>query len=331
MITVEQVNNARGELIKPAIDIKYIDPDLNDNYKANVILADTYGFCNGARRALRMAEELPEAYILGDVVHNKQVMEKLALRDKVVISGVSDKGHIIPNIETVKWFAKKGIRLNKYTVIVDKPVVITGHGIKKDVIENLNRLKLDVDDSTCKMVKNIYRAGIELEKEGYNVLIIGDKDHVEVKGIASRLTNPIIIKTITEARLLDLPEKLGIICQSTCIESEFDSIAGFLAEKITNIKIKKTICTPTLKRQKAAIDLAKKSDVVIVIGGKHSSNTVKLKELTCKYTETYHIQVPEELEKYWFYKKEIIGITAGASTPDWIIDDVKEAVERIVC
>ena len=156
----------------------------------------------------------------------------------------------------------------------------------QEVLEKLNQLKLEIIDTTCMMVRKIYRAGLELEEEGRSVIIVGDKDHPEVKGIASRLTAPLIVNRISDVEGINLPEKLGIICQSTSIEADFHNIVAYITGRISDVKIEKTICAPTLNRQKSAIALTKKADIMIVIGGEHSSNTIKLKKLASSYSET---------------------------------------------
>jgi len=296
----------------------------------HVIRAEKLGFCSGANRAYEMAKKYPKAYILGDVVHNKQVMEWLAKRDKIVIDGVDDDTCVIPNKDTIEWLENNGKDINQYTGKVDRPVIITAHGALKGDLERLQNLGIELKNTTCKKVELIYKKGIELENSDYQVAIYGDKNHPEVKGIASYLKNPIFINSKTLKGKNKFPEAVGIICQSTSIRSEFEKVSSFIKNNISRCKIVDTICPATANRQMAAKALSKKSNLILVIGGEHSSNTNKLKEI-CEYRcETHHVQTPNQLEASWFRKKEIIGITAGASTPEWIIKGIEDQINSIV-
>lgn len=292
----------------------------------NITRAEKLGFCSGAKNAIKKVEKLKSAYVLGDVVHNKQVMEWLADQDKIVIDGVDDHGFVIPNENSLQWLNKKGKDPDGYSGMVDRPVVITAHGAEIDVFEKLKKLKIDVRDTTCEKVKKIYTAGETLEKQGYRVAIYGDKDHAEIRGIASRLNNPIFLTNGNFLNIQKMPSKLGLICQSTSIQSNFLKVANLLKSNLRDVKIVNTICHATQNRQKSVLELSKVMDVVIVIGGEHSSNTTKLKEIAEVNCPTYHIQTPDQLQKSWFSNTKRIGITAGASTAPWLIESVERAV-----
>lgn len=268
-----------------------------------VIIAEAQGFCSGVRRALSIVSQYREASILGSLIHNKQVIHMLEQQGKKIVDSVTGN--------------------EKH------PIVITAHGTKNGEIERLRSLGLTVVDTTCPLVTSIYHRGEQLEREGYRILIIGERDHIEVRGIASRLSKPIIINSEEEALNTELPERVGIICQSTCLLSKFESIVQRIVERVPDIKVYNTICHPTLRRQKAATELAQKVDIMIVMGGYHSSNTKRLAELTAQYVETYHIETSDDIRDEWFTGKNIVGITAGASTPDWIIDEVKGSIAEI--
>lgn len=268
-----------------------------------VIIAEAQGFCSGVRRALNIVSQYQEVSILGSLIHNKQVVHMLEQQGKKIVDSVTGN--------------------EKH------PIVITAHGTKSGEIERLRSLGLKVVDTTCPLVASIYRTGKQLEREGYRVLIIGDRDHVEVQGIASRLSKPIIINGEDEAINIELPERAGIICQSTYLLSKFEGIVQRIGERVPDIKVYNTICHPTLRRQEAARELAQKVDIMIVIGDYHSSNTKSLAELTAQYAKTYHIETSDDIRDEWFTGKNIVGITAGASTPDWIIDEVKGLIAEI--
>ena len=268
-----------------------------------IIVAEAQGFCWGVRRALNIVDEFSSVSILGDLIHNKQVVQELELKNKKVI----------------------------YEVAGDEktPIVITAHGTTEKQLENLDRLKMDVVDTTCPLVSAIYKAGTALESEGYQIIIIGDKEHIEVKGIASRMKNPIILNHEDDLDEVTFPQKVGVICQSTFSQNKFEIMVEGIRSRVDEIKIKNTICAPTKNRQSAAEKLAQTVDIMIVIGGFHSSNTKKLVELSQQHVETYHIETKEDVNQVWFKNKQEIGIIAGASTPDWIIEDVSQAIRTL--
>lgn len=267
----------------------------------NIIVAEDQGFCWGVRRALEIVDQHDEVYIFGDLIHNKQVVKQLEERGK----------HIVHEVD--------GQEVN--------PVVITAHGTTTENLERFTQLGLKIVDTTCPLVSKIYRVGESLEEEGFHIVIIGDKNHVEVKGIASRMKNPIIVKSEEELDGIQLPDKVGIICQSTFSEEKFGKLADIIARRVRVAKVKNTTCSPTKKRQQAAADLAQKVDIMIVVGGFHSSNTKKLAEITRRYVESYHIETAEQLKEDWFKNKSEIGITSGASTADWIVEEICRKIQ----
>ncbi len=262
----------------------------------NIIVADDQGFCWGVRRALDIVEQYDEVYIFGDLIHNKQVVSQLEERGKQIIHEVTGNEK--------------------------RPVVITAHGTTIENLKMFEELKLDIVDTTCPLVSKIYNVGESLEQQGYHIVIIGDKDHVEVKGIASRMHQPVIVKDEGDIKSATFPDKVGIICQSTFSEEKFHKLALQIESRVREAKIRNTTCSPTKKRQEAAASLAQQVDIMIVVGGYHSSNTKKLKEITSAYVESYHIETADQLEKEWFQNKKEIGITSGASTSDWIVEEI---------
>ncbi len=262
----------------------------------NIIVADDQGFCWGVRRALDIVDQYDEVYIYGDLIHNKQVVNQLEKRGKQIIHEVT------------------GNEKN--------PVVITAHGTTIENLKLFEDLKLDIVDTTCPLVSKIYNVGESLEEQGYHIIIIGDKDHVEVEGIASRMHQPVIVKDEDDIRSVSFPDKVGIICQSTFSEEKFHKLAKQIAGRVKEAKIRNTTCSPTKKRQEAAESLAQKVDIMIVVGGFHSSNTKKLKEITSAYVESYQIETADQLKEEWFENKKEIGITSGASTSDWIVEEI---------
>ncbi len=267
-----------------------------------IIVADDQGFCWGVRRALDIVDRYENVFILGDLIHNKQVVQQLEKNGKKVI-------HEITGEET-------------------NPIVITAHGTIVENFQHLKTLGLEIVDTTCPLVSVIYRAGKSLEKLGYRILIIGNKEHVEVKGIASRMSDPIIVNDEQELSAIELPEKVGVICQSTYSEEKFDQLVASIDKRTKEIIVKNTTCSPTKKRRMAAEKLAQQVDIMIVIGGYHSSNTKKLAELTSKYVESHHVETPDQLDRRWFEGSRKIGITSGASTADWIVEEICRRIRK---
>ena len=266
-----------------------------------VVIADDQGFCWGVRRALEIVDQHGDVLILGDLIHNKQVVQQLEERGKKIVHAVTGEEK--------------------------KPVVITAHGTIIGNYLHLEKLGMEVVDTTCPLVSAIYKAGENLENEGYRILVIGNKEHVEVKGIASRLNNPIIVNNEEELARVTLPDRLGVTCQSTYSVQKFDKLVSQIRTRTTDVKVKNTTCSPTKKRQSAAEQLAKQVELMIVVGGYHSSNTKKLAELTSQFVESYHIETSAQLNPEWFEGKSEIGITSGASTADWIVEEIRQKIE----
>ena len=205
----------------------------------------------------------------------------------------------------------------------DGLIIIRSHGVGPKVYEEAESRGLELVDATCPHVKKAQLSAKLLSEEGYTVVIVGEKNHPEVKSIFEwTAQDAYIIETEEEANALPRIGKLGIVSQTTFSGDRFRSIVSCLLEKSREIKILRTICTATDLRQAAALDLAEKVDVMLVIGGKNSANTTRLAQLCATKCKTYHIETVEELQDDWIKDVNKIGITAGASTPDWIIKEV---------
>ena len=266
-----------------------------------VILAEHLGFCYGVKRAIEIAREnaSPDgtSSTLGPIIHNPQMVERLKNE------GVGTVGS-----------------LNEMD---DGLVIIRSHGVGPKVYEEAESRGLELVDATCPHVKKAQLSAKLLSEEGYTVVIVGEKDHPEVKSIFEWTAHGArIIETEEEANALPRIGKLGIVSQTTFSGDKFQSIVACLLNKSNDIHIIRTICTATDQRQKAAIDLAGKVDMMLVIGGKNSANTTRLAQLCATKCKTYHIETVEELQDDWIKDVNKIGITAGASTPDWIIKEV---------
>lgn len=286
--------------------------DLQQNIRVvdslEVILADYLGFCYGVKRAIKIAQEnaAPDgsACTLGPIIHNPQMVERL-----------KDEG--IGTIDCLDDL-KRG------------KVIIRSHGVGPETYERAEAMGLECVDATCPHVKKAQLSAKELAEEGRFVVIVGEKEHPEVHSIVQWAGgNVAVIETVAEAASVPNASRLGIISQTTFSGERFREIVSALLDKSRDIRVMRTICTATDQRQRAARELASKVDVMLVIGGKNSANTTRLAQLCAKICRTYHIETAEELRPAWFDNIEKIGITAGASTPDWIIKEVYKKCQRI--
>lgn len=274
-----------------------------------IILANDAGFCFGVKRAVKMAEEEinkseHKIYSLGPLIHNPQLVEKLEKRGLKQIN--SDD---INNI-------KKG------------KIIIRSHGISKYRQENILKNKLELVDTTCPYVKSVHKRVANYYNKNYDIIIIGDSNHPEVKGINGWCNNKAyIVNSIEDVEKLNEFDKICIVSQTTNTQEKFNLLSEKLKSKSKTIEIFNTICEATKNRQNAARDLANIVDAMIVIGGYESSNTKKLVEISKIYCKNvFHIQTIEDLTLQDIQKFNTIGVTAGASTPDWII---KEAIKTM--
>jgi 4-hydroxy-3-methylbut-2-enyl diphosphate reductase IspH len=218
-------------------------------------------------------------------------------------------GPVIHNPGIIRQLEEKGYHVISDVKDAIGKVIVRAHGVPKHVKEEAKTI------------------GLKLNKDGYQVVIIGRKGHPEIEGVESYADNPIVISTLEEARQLDYFEKLGVVVQTTMQQGIFWNIAGELKAHCRELMIKNTICDDTEKRQKAALDLAGKVDLMIVIGGFNSSNTRHLNDLCAGLVESYHVETESDLKEEWFAGKYSIGISAGASTPAETIEKIKKYIE----
>ena len=266
-----------------------------------VILAEYLGFCYGVKRAIRLARDSAEsgnASTLGPIIHNPQMVARLEEEGVGSVDSVDE----VPDGGTV---------------------IIRSHGVGPEVYDKAEKRPIRLVDATCPHVKKAQKAAYRLAQDGYSVVIIGEKQHPEVKSILEWSGgHAVVVETEEEAEGLSPFAKLGIVAQTTCSGAKFQSIAARLIAKSNDVRILRTICTATDQRQSAALALAAEVDMMLVIGGKNSANTTRLAQLCAEKTVVHHIETASELEDEWFHNIKKIGITAGASTPDWIIREV---------
>lgn len=279
-----------------------------------VLLAENAGFCFGVKRAVDEAIKTQKQYnkkiyTLGPLIHNGDVVKYLEENNIYAID--------INNLDS----------LNEGDVIL-----IRSHGVSKKVLDDLNEKGLIVINATCPFVTNIQMKVNKFSNEGYDIVILGDEKHPEVVGINGWCDNKAVITNDGEVKE-EFSDKVCVVSQTTEKEENWDKTIENLSKKqIKELKSFNTICAATEERQKSVLDLSKTVDYMIVIGGKHSSNTTKLYEIAKQNcANTIHIENASELPKDLLENKDIknIGITAGASTPDWIIKEVISIMEGL--
>ena len=278
-----------------------------------VILAKSAGFCFGVKRAVDKVYEEAEknqvpVYTYGPIIHNEEVVNDLEKR------GV----HAILDTSELKDL-QKGI------------VVIRSHGVEKGVYDTIKSEGFTVVDATCPFVLKIHRIVEEYSKKDYHIIIIGNDSHPEVEGIKgwSDLAKTTVLQTKEEAEKLSfqIGEKVCIVSQTTFNYNKFQELVEIIQKKGYDIVVLNTICNATEERQTEAAEIASEVDAMIVIGGRHSSNTQKLFEICKKECEnTYYIQTLDDLDMSVFQSIDNVGITAGASTPNKIIEEVQKNV-----
>lgn len=272
-------------------------------------LASSYGFCFGVKRAIEIAEEHKGSVTYGPLIHNKDEINRLKVRFGI------DIARDMKDIHT------------------DDAVVIRTHGIPKNELEYLKQQEHKVIDATCPYVTTPQNIVEKMSQDGYSIVIFGDADHPEIKGVVSYAQdskNAFIVLNPEELEDLPLNGKVAVVSQTTKKPEDFAKIVAALMSTRKEIRVFNTICNATFENQDAAADLAKEADIMVVIGGKHSSNTKQLHSICVRDCEdSYLIENEQELEEAWFDEKFFCGISAGASTPDWIVQNVIDKINEM--
>ena len=285
-----------------------------------VKIAETLGFCFGVEHAIDMAQqnldkEKEEVYCIGSLIHNKQVVDRL-----------SDNGlKVVNTLDEVP--IPKADSKSKPTIL------IRSHGSRPELLQSVRDRGFNMADATCTLVKKAQEFVKKLHDEGYQVVLIGDKDHPEVKGVVGYAPSVIIIDSEDEIEKLPKRGKLGIISQTTHSAEKFGEMVGKIAATRRNyqeMKVINTICFETSKRQEAAAKLCDEVDIMFVVGSKTSANTTELANLCRKKgIDTYHLQNWSEMDPSCIEGKSVAGVTAGASSPDWIIQEFVENLKKL--
>ena len=286
-----------------------------------IIRSEHMGLCFGVSAAINTCydvikcpnNENKNIYILGMLVHNEFVVNQLAQEGFFTLT-------------------EEELLDNKDSLNTQDVVIIRAHGTTKEIYNILDKKRVKICDATCIFVSKIRKTLIEMEEKGYKILFIGDKEHPEVKGIISFGNNIEVYKDLEELKNASLiqEEKYAILTQTTLNKKIFEKIERYLKNNFKNINIFDKICGATQVRQQAAETLAGKVEVVLVVGGKNSSNTKKLYDIASKINPTtYLIQDEKDLNPEWFCNKNLIGITSGASTPEEIIINIEKKLRGL--
>ena len=274
-----------------------------------ILLAQKAGFCFGVKRATKMAfdaaEEKSDAFTLGPIIHSPQVVERLK---------------------------ELGVGMEKSLQQITKgTVILRSHGVRAEEMQEALDKGLDVIDATCPFVRKAQEHVRFLSSEGYSVVVVGEEEHPEVQGIVSYATGPVhVVADGEKAKALPYAAKLGIVAQTTQPFRNLAEVVTSCLKRGGEIRIFNTICDATTVRQNAAEELAARVDCMIVGGGYNSANTCRLRDLcSALQTNTHHIETAEEIDPAWFTNVERVGVTAGASTPKWIIDAVLDRLTQI--
>ena len=268
-------------------------------------LASSYGFCFGVKRAIKIAENAKDAVTIGPIIHNNDEINRL------------NKNF---NVKTLEGISE---------IDGEKKAIIRTHGITKGDLAELKKSDIKVIDATCPFVTKPQQICEKMSKEGYDIVIFGDEKHPEIKGVKSYAVGKVFV-VLEESELegVKLAQKVAVISQTTRKVEKFMQIVNYLMLRVKEVRVFNTICNATFENQEAVKNLAVRADVMVVVGGKNSSNTKQLyliSKTACE--DSYLVENELELERAWFEGKKLCGVSAGASTPDWIIQKVVDKLE----
>lgn len=275
-----------------------------------IVLAKSAGFCFGVRRATQMAFEAAAEHenicSLGPVIHSPQVVKRLAEQGVTVVADVDD--------------------------IPPGSVIVRSHGVTLEEMSSIQEKNLTIVDATCPFVKKAQEYAAGLSKEGYTVIIVGEMEHPEVQGIVSYSDKAVVHVVADAEQAVALPrmKKVGIVAQTTQLYENLKDVMDICLTKSQELRVFNTICDATSVRQNEAREIARSVDLMFVIGGHASANTSRLARI-CReiQPQTWHIETTEEIQPEWFDGVAKVGVTAGASTPRWLIDEVVTRIAEL--
>ncbi|MBC8376374.1 MAG: 4-hydroxy-3-methylbut-2-enyl diphosphate reductase [FCB group bacterium] len=271
-------------------------------------VAKDAGFCFGVRDAIEKAREVArehgKVYMLGDIVHNERVVNDLAKENVNVVDTLDD--------------------------VTDAPVLFRAHGTIPELWAEAGKKDITVVDATCPLVHEIHDEIKKLDVEGRKLIIIGDHGHDEVVAIRAQVPEAIIIASVAEAEALPRMKKAGVVSQSTQMIENVQEIIGILSMKIFDLRFVNTVCFPTRRNQGQIKEIAPISDVMIIVGSFTSANTKRLHEVSLSLNpRSYMVENANDIQESWFDMAESAGISAGASSPDDLIEEVVEHLNNL--
>jgi len=274
-----------------------------------IIRAEHLGMCFGVRDAIALAVRTAEREpltILGDLVHNETVLAELRAN---------------------------GVRFERSSAsVTTRTVMITAHGASNRALNETRQRELNVLEATCPLVHVAHRSQSRLVAEGFHPIIIGKRDHVEVRGMTEDLTRFDVVLGEADVQALQCRPRFGVIAQTTQPIEKVRRLVQLIRERFPQSEVRfiDTVCQPTKQRQSAAVELARKCEAVVVIGGAHSNNTHELVKTCAQFcSRVHHVQTAEDLRGEWFREEDTVGLTAGTSTPDTVIDAVEQALRHL--
>ena len=274
-----------------------------------ILRAAHLGMCFGVRDAIALAHTHADAgplTILGDLVHNPTVLGALQAKGIAIAQDI--------------------------THVQTETVMVTAHGTSDRTLATTRAMGLTVVEATCPLVHVAHRAVQILARDGYHVVIVGQRDHVEVRGLTGDLDRFDVVLDEADVLALDAHPRIGVAAQTTQSVEKVRQIVELIRGRFphSEVRFADTVCKPTKQRQSAAIDLARQADVVIVVGGRSSNNTRELVKTCARYcSRVHHVQTEADVRSEWFESAQVVGLTAGTSTPDEVIDRVEAQVRRI--
>ena len=274
-----------------------------------IFLAKDAGYCFGVRDAVNLAYDTAkrhgDVYMLGDIVHNENVVADLNKAGARVVKSLDE----VPD---------------------GKPILFRAHGTLVETWDDAKSKDMNIIDATCPLVKEIHDEVLKLSKEGRKIIIIGDHGHDEVVGIASQVNDAIVVSNEKEAMKLRKMKRAGVVSQSTQTIENVQKIINIIMTKVYDLNFVNTICFPTKRNQDQIKDLAKECDVMIVIGSFTSANSKRLTMLAEEINKkSYQVTDADDINIEWFNGAKTVGLSAGASTPDNIINNVLDKIKTI--
>ncbi|MBA7498595.1 4-hydroxy-3-methylbut-2-enyl diphosphate reductase [subsurface metagenome] len=278
--------------------------------KLKIILSKKMGFCFGVKKSVNLAKNTLKArknnlYMLGSIINNPQVIE---------------------------YFIKKGVKIadNLDEVPEESTVITRAHGISPTILKKAYQKRLSVVDTTCPYVRKVQKIARYLYEKDYFIVVYGDKKHPEVLSLLDTVqNNALVINSIPDVEKITKKKKIGFMSQTTKNIYDFYKLSSAMLNRAEELRIFNTICKSTTERQKSVLELAKKVEVMLVIGGRESANTTRLAEIGKNQgVKTYHIETKNQLKYKWFHPEDKVGITSGASTPDWVTNEIIDKLKE---